>query len=253
MAKNKLAKFAEMNVLENVFQPRHQEVFRTDYPLKGQWASRVFQNNHPIVLEIGCGKGEYTVGLGKLYPEKNFIGMDIKGARMWHGAKTALQQKMSNAVFLRAYAEMLESVFAPGEISEIWITFPDPQMSKKRKRLTGSRFLSLYKKIIKENGTIHLKTDSPFLYIYTQEVIQLNHLKTLFSTDDLYSSDLKDPILSIKTFYEQQWLSRGKTIKYIRFSLEGTTVFSEPETEIEKDDYHSEARYMNPNHKLPAE
>lgn len=247
MAKNKLAKFAEMEKLENVFQPRHDEVFRTAHPLKGKWGNEVFHNNHPIVLEIGCGKGEYTVGLSKLYPEKNFIGIDIKGARMWHGAKAALEQNISNAVFLRIYAEMLESVFAPEEISEIWITFPDPQMAKARKRLTGSRFLTLYQKILKTNGLIHLKTDSPFLFTYTSKLIEVNRLKCDLLTDDLYASGVNDKILGIKTFYEQQWLARGKKIKYIRFSLAEANTLTEPDVEIEKDDYHSEARYMNLN------
>ena len=159
MAKKKLARFAEMEVLPNVFQPKHEEVFRTDYPLKGKWNEEVFHNDHPIILEIGCGKGEYTVELGKLYPEKNFIGLDIKGARMWKGAKTAVEDGMNNVAFLRMYAEMLESVFAPGEIAELWITFPDPQMAKARKRLSGTRFLSLYRKILAPQAVIHLKTD----------------------------------------------------------------------------------------------
>lgn len=247
MAKKKLARFAEMEKLENVFQPRHEEIFRKDHPLKGKWGKEIFRNNHPIVLEIGCGKGEYTVGLGKLYPEKNFIGIDIKGARMWHGAKAALEQNITNAVFLRIYAEMLTSVFAPEEISEIWITFPDPQMAKARKRLTGSRFLSLYTQFLKSGGVIHLKTDSPFLYAYTSEVIQTNRLKCHVRTEDLYAAGMEDKILGIKTFYEQQWLSRGKQIKYIRFSLDDMNTFEEPDTEFEKDDYHSEARYMNIN------
>lgn len=245
MAKNKLAKFAEMEELPNVFQPKQEEVFRTDYVLKGQWNEQVFGNNHPIILEIGCGKGEYTVELGKLYPEKNFIGLDIKGARMWKGAKTAAREKMCNVVFLRMYAEMLESVFAPGEISEIWITFPDPQMAKARKRLTGTRFLTLYKKFLSPDALIHLKTDSPFLYRYTSELIQLNHFTKWVNTDDLYGCGLDDKILGIKTFYEKQWLTRGKKIKYIRFSIDRPLPFSEPEVEIEKDDYHSETRFMN--------
>ncbi|WP_303179860.1 tRNA (guanosine(46)-N7)-methyltransferase TrmB [uncultured Butyricimonas sp.] len=245
MAKNKLAKFAEMETLDNVFQPKHDEVFRTDYKLKGKWGEQVFGNAHPIVLEVGCGKGEYAVGLGKLYPEKNFIGLDIKGARMWTGAKIAQEKGMKNVVFLRTHAEMLESVFAPGEISEIWITFPDPQMAKARKRLTGTRFLSLYKKMLKEDGIIHLKTDSPFLYQYTAELIRLNGLTAFVNTDDLYASGLDDKILGIKTFYEQQWLSRGKQIKYLKFTLSGSGELIEPDIDIEKDDYHSEARFMS--------
>ncbi len=245
MAKKKLARFAEMEILPNVFQPQHKEVFRTDYQLKGKWHQEVFHNDHPILLEIGCGKGEYTVGLGKLYPEKNFIGLDIKGARMWKGAKTAIEEGLQNVAFLRMYAEMLESAFAPGEISELWITFPDPQMAKARKRLTGSRFLNLYRKILSPNAVIHLKTDSPFLYAYTTEIIRHNQLPVDLQTEDLYGCGWDDKILSIKTFYEKQWLSRGKTIKYIRFSLGTNDLLSEPDIEIEKDDYHSEARFMN--------
>lgn len=251
MAKNKLAKFAEMENLPRVFQPLHTEIFRKDYQLKGQWQQQVFGNTNPIVLEIGCGKGEYTLGLSQLYPEKNFIGIDIKGARMWHGAKKANEKAITNVAFLRMRAEMLESVFAPEEIAEIWITFPDPQMSKARKRLTGTRFLSLYKKIIQEKGIIHLKTDSTFLFTYTSELIRLNQLPISVLTDDLYGKDAeKNEVSDIKTFYEQQWLARGKKIKYLRFSLEGKTFFLEPELEIEKDDYHSEARYMNPAYKF---
>lgn len=245
MAKNKLAKFAEMEILTNVFQPTHEEVFHTDYKLKGKWGEQIFGNNHPIVLEVGCGKGEYSVGLGKLYPEKNFIGLDIKGARMWTGAKTALEKDLQNVKFLRTHAEMLESVFAPGEISEIWITFPDPQMAKARKRLTGTRFLSLYRKFLKEDGLIHLKTDSPFLYQYTAELVKTNHLPVNVNTDDLYGSEIENKILGIKTFYEQQWLSRGKTIKYLQFSLTDSKPLVEPEIDIEKDNYHSEARFMS--------
>ena len=244
MAKNKLAKFAEMETLENVFQPTHEEVFRTDYKLKGKWGEQVFGNDHPIVLEVGCGKGEYSVGLGELYPEKNFIGLDIKGARMLTGAKTAKEKGMKNVVFLRTHAEELESIFAPREVSEIWITFPDPQMAKARKRLTGTRFLSLYRKFLKEDGLIHLKTDSPFLYQYTAELVKVNHLPVNVNTDDLYGVGVDDKILGIKTFYERQWLSRGKTIKYIQFSLAGSSQLMEPEIDIEKDDYHSETQFM---------
>jgi len=243
--KNKLARFAEMEVLPNVFQPRHGEIFGRDYRLKGKWGQEVFGNRHPLVVEIGCGKGEYTVELGKLYPEKNFIGLDIKGARMWKGAKTAAESGMKNVAFLRMYAQMLESVFAPGEVDEIWITFPDPQMGKARKRLTGTRFLALYRKILKPGALIHLKTDSPFLYAYTRELIACNGLPVWVETDDLYGCGMEDRILGIRTFYEQQWLSRGKTIKYIRFGLGENETWQEPETEIERDDYHSETRFMN--------
>ena len=251
MAKNKLAKFAEMEILPNVFQPRHAEVFRTDYLLKGKWNAEVFRNNHPIVLEIGCGKGEYTVELAKLYPEKNFIGLDIKGARMWKGAKMAVEEGLSNVAFLRMYAELLDSAFAPEEIDEIWITFPDPQMTKARKRLTGTRFLRLYRKILKPDALIHLKTDSPFLYAYTAEVLKTNRMRAEVQTEDLYGGGYEDKILGIKTFYEKQWLSRGKKIKYIRFSLNTDAPLVEPDIDIERDDYHSETRYMNTDGNTP--
>lgn len=243
--KNKLAKFAELEEFPNVFQPKHAELFKTDYRLKGKWKQEVFRNDGPIIIEIGCGKGEYTVGLGELFPEKNFIGLDIKGARLWKGAKTAHEARMPNVAFLRMHAEMLESAFAPGEISEVWLTFPDPQMKKVRKRLTGTRFLSLYRKIVAPDALIHLKTDSPFLYAYTSELIKTNRLPVSVSTEDLYGSGIDDRILGIRTFYEEQWLSRGKRIKYIRFSLGDNPSLNEPETDIEKDGYRSEIRFMN--------
>ena len=242
MAKNKLAKFAEMETLENVFQPTHEEVFRTDYKLKGKWGEQVFGNDHPIVLEVGCGKGEYSVGLGELYPEKNFIGLDIKGARMWTGAKAAKEKGMKNVVFLRTHAEELESIFAPGEVSEIWITFPDPQMKKTTKRLTATNFMALYKNILKPDGLVHLKTDSNFLYTYTCEMIKANSLTVHFENNDLYGSGLNDKILGIKTYYEQQWLERGLTIKYIKFSIDNQVALVEPDVDIEHDSYRSFGR-----------
>lgn len=231
-----------MDLLSNVIQPRHEEVFRTDYKLKGRWNKEIFKNDNPIVLEVGCGKGEYTVGLARKFPEKNFIGLDIKGARMWKGAKEADTEGLKNVAFIRMHAEMLESVFAKQEVSEVWVTFADPQMQKARKRLTGTRFLSIYKNILKEDGIIHLKTDSPFLYTYTSHLVNENNFEVYVDTDDLYSSGMADDILSIRTFYEQQWLDRGKTIKYIKFSLKGKTEFVEPDIEIEKDDYRSFSR-----------
>lgn len=231
-----------MDTFDNVFQPTHKEVWETNYHLKGKWNKEVFKNDNPIVLEVGCGKGEYTVGLARKYPNKNFIGIDIKGARMWRGAKTAIEEGLNNVGFIRTKAELLESIFAPGEISEIWITFPDPQMKKVRKRLTGTRFLTLYSNLLSDDGIIHLKSDSNFLYEYTSYVIKENSLAVDVDTNDLYNSGKADDILSIRTFYEQQFLDRGIPIKYLKFKLEGKSEFIEPDVEIEMDSYRSFGR-----------
>ncbi len=243
MAKNKLAKFADMATYSNVFQYDFETLRREKFPLCGKWSS-YFKNDHPITLELGCGKGEYTVGLARKHPGKNFIGIDIKGARMWKGATQALEEKITNAAFLRTRVELLNNFFSENEVSEIWITFPDPQMKKVNKRLTSTRFIKEYSQILKPGGIIHLKTDSNFLYQYTRAVIQLNGLELLVDTDDLYNSGLQDETLSIQTFYEQQWLERGLNIKYIRFLCpeENKTEWLEPEVEIEKDDYRSFGR-----------
>lgn len=242
MGKNKLKRFAEMETFKNVFQPTHNEVWEKDYRLKGKWNQQIFQNNNPIVLEVGCGKGEYTVGLAQKYPNKNFIGIDVKGARMWRGAKTAIEEGLNNVAFIRTKAELLESIFAVGEIAEIWITFPDPQMKKVSKRLTGTRFLQRYTNLLSADGVVHLKTDSNFLYQYTSYVISENNLPTQIDTNDLYQSDIADDILSIRTYYEQQFLNRGIPIKYLKFSLANKTEFIEPDVEIEPDSYRSFGR-----------
>lgn len=242
MGKNKLKKFAEMETFENVFQYPFAVVERDGFPLKGRWNKDFFKNDNPIVLELGCGKGEYAVGLARRFPEKNYIGVDIKGARMWTGAKAAVKEGISNVAFLRTNIELITRFFEPGEVSEIWITFPDPQMKKVRKRLTSSRFLELYREILIADGIVHLKTDSPFLYTYTDALVKLNELPTEVNTSDLYHSDIVDDILEIKTFYEQQWLDRGLTIKYIKFHLDHTTELKEPDIDIEEDTYRSFSR-----------
>ena len=242
MGKNKLKKFAEMDTFDNVFQYPFAIVERDGFPLKGRWKSDFFKNDNPIVLELGCGKGEYAVGLARRFPEKNYIGVDIKGARMWTGAKAAVKEGISNVAFLRTNIELINRFFEPGEVSEIWITFPDPQMKKVRKRLTSTRFLDLYRDILVADGIVHLKTDSPFLYTYTDALVKLNELPTEVNTSDLYNSDIVDDILEIKTFYEQQWLDRGLTIKYIKFHLDHTTELKEPDIEIEEDTYRSFSR-----------
>jgi len=221
LSKNKLQKFKDMEAFERVIQPDFEEVFKKDYVLKGKWAEEVFHNSNPITLELGCGKGEYTVNLAKLYPERNFIGVDIKGARIWKGAKTANEMDLKNVAFLRTRIELIQSFFARNEIEEIWITFPDPQLKKKRnkKRLTGARFLNLYKGFLIDNGPVHLKTDSDVLHHYTSKLVEANRLKILQQSDDLYHSGFDDEVLRIKTFYENQFLDEGCKITYISFQL----------------------------------
>ena len=239
MGKNKLQKFDDMNLYPHVFQYPFSILQNEGFDMKGKWNSIFFKNDHPIVLELGCGKGEYAVGLARKYPNKNFIVIDIKGARMWTGAKESLQSGMKNVAFLRTTIELITYFFSPGEVSEIWITFPDPQMKKVRKRLTSTRFMELYRTILKPNGIIHLKSDSNFLFTYTCEMVKVNHYPIIFQTEDLYHSGLKDDILNIKTFYEQQWLDRGLTIKYISFICENRDRLIEPNIEIEYDNYRS--------------
>ncbi len=241
MAKNKLAKFADMATYENVFQYTFDTLKEEGFPFKGKWHT-YFGNTNPVVLELGCGKGEYTVGLARKFPEKNFIGIDIKGARMWTGASQALEEGLTNAAFLRTRIELINHFFAQDEVSEIWITFPDPQMKKTNKRLTSTRFMEQYSRMLKEGGIIHLKTDSNFLYRYSKVMIAENRIETFFDTEDLYNSGLNGDILEIRTFYEQQWLSRGLNIKYIRFLCPKNHNWTEPNVEIEKDEYRSFGR-----------
>ncbi len=220
-----------MNTFNHVVQAEFSEVFEKDYKLKGNWNKDFFNNNNPIVLELGCGKGEYTVGLARQNPQMNFIGVDIKGARMWRGAKTALDEGMKNVGFVRTRIDLINSFFAQAEISEVWITFPDPQPKKHYKRLTSTRFLGYYQKFLKNNGIIHLKTDSKELHDYTKALVELNKLETEVCTDNLYDSNLVDQTLSIKTFYEQQFLQKGKPITYIKFKLDIHKTLEEPKDE----------------------
>lgn len=247
MGKNKLKKFSDMEQIDFVLQYPFSVLSKQGFPLKGRWHSDFFHNDRPIVLELGCGKGEYTVGLAQRHPDCNFIGIDIKGARMWTGATRARDLKLDNVAFLRTSIELLPSFFAPGEVDSIWITFPDPQMKKVRKRLTGTRFMELYRMVTSDGATINLKSDSPFLYAYTRAMVKLNGLPLLADTPDLYadipeSAGLDESLRSIRTFYEQQWLSRGLSIKYLSFRLPAEGALEEPDDEIPFDTYRSFAR-----------
>lgn len=234
-----------METIPFVFQYPFSVLEEKGFPMRGQWHSEFFHNDHPIVLELGCGKGEYTVGLAERFAHKNFIGIDIKGARMWSGATTARDNNMTNVAFLRTHIEMIDRFFAGGEVDEIWITFPDPQMKKVRKRLTSSRFIDLYRKILRPGGIIHLKTDSPFLFTYTRLLAENNPevFDILACTDNLYANpETIDDILDIKTHYERQWLDRGLSIKYIAFRVHPDRAIVEPEVDIEFDTYRSYSR-----------
>jgi len=230
VGKNKLKKFAENETFNNLFQPTFEEIWGKDHPTKGCWNSQYFKNNNPIVLELGCGKGEYTVNLAKMYPNKNFIGIDIKGARLWKGAKEAFEGDMGNVAFVRTRIDNIKSFFDKNEVSEIWITFPDPQprQGKALKRLSSSRFLTHYQSFMIDNGIVHLKTDSQGLHEYTKALVMQNELKIHICTNDLYGSGIADPILSIKTHYEGMFLEQNKPITYLKFELDNKKQLKEP-------------------------
>ena len=220
-SKNKLKRFKENETFENVIQPTREEVLNDSLELKGNWSKR-FNNNNPIVLELGCGKGEYTVGLAKLYPEKNFIGIDIKGARFWRGAKTATEESMNNVYFIRTQIELITSIFEENEVDEIWITFPDPQIKYKRTkhRLTNEAFLAKYKLILNEEGLVHLKTDSEFMHGYTLGLLHGAGHEVLYANHDIYHNEgAPDEVLKIQTFYENQYLEKNKAITYTQFKI----------------------------------
>jgi tRNA (guanine-N7-)-methyltransferase len=221
VGKNKLARWNEFGSYNNVIQPQIGDIAGKDHTIKGRWNSEIFKNNNPIVLELGCGKGEYTVSLAEKFPDTNFIGIDIKGARMWRGAKTANEQNLPNVAFLRTRIEFINSFFSSDEVNEIWITFPDPHPGGRNsnKRLTSPWFLNSYRLFLKDKGLIHLKTDNIELHEFTMRTITYNNLETIFTTKDLYSEH-RDNILSIKTHYEKIFLSAGMKITYLSFRLE---------------------------------
>ena len=224
MGKNKLARFAENKILPNVFQPTRDEAL-DHYPLKGKWRTEVFKNQNPIVLELGCGKGEYSVGLAKSFPGKNFIGIDIKGARFWFGAKEAVEKNLNNVAFLRTQIELVDCFFDHDEVDEIWITFPDPQVKYRRTkhRMTHPDFLDRYKKILKKDGIVHLKTDSEFLHGYTLGLLQGQGHEIISAHHDIYGAPEYEPgtplLREIKTYYEGLFSAKGKTITYLKFRI----------------------------------
>lgn len=214
---SKIKRFDEMREFPHVFEPDGNAILTADYEMKGHWNERFFGNDKPIILELGCGRGEYTVALAKRSPEHNFIGVDIKGARMWKGARESLKLELGNVAFLRCRIEFLFRMFAANEVSEIWITFPDPQAQKPRKRLISSRFINMYLDMLVDNGRIHLKTDSQLLHEYTLSLLKWNGIGPDRCTADLYRSELADEVLSIRTHYESGFLMQGKPITYVSF------------------------------------
>jgi tRNA (guanine-N7-)-methyltransferase len=230
VGKNKLQRFAENETFKNLVQPEFDAVFGCDYHLKGNWHTNFFGNSKPIVLELGCGRGEYTVALGEKFPEKNFIGIDVKGARLWRGAKTATEDNMDNVGFLRTRIEFIRSLFGKDEVAEIWVTFPDPQLKKSRlkKRLTCSGFLNSYREFLAPDGIVHLKTDNQNLHFYTKKLLEENGMEIMVATNDLYNSGMADEILSVKTKYEQDYLAKGMPITYLKFRIKGDKPLVEP-------------------------
>jgi tRNA (guanine-N7-)-methyltransferase len=216
--KKKLIHFRENLYFKHLFQPGFHHLV-AGFEIKSHWHDRFFRNEYPIVAEFGCGKGEYTIGLATAYPGKNFVGIDWKGARLWRGCKTVEEQKLTNVCFVRALIDHVEMIFAPGEISEIWITFPDPQPKRERRRLTAPVFLHKYRNILAKNGIVHLKTDNVEFYQYTLDIIRDYRHRLLWATNDLYRSGCKDDVVTIQTYYERIWLGMGKKICYLKFQL----------------------------------
>lgn len=221
-SKNKLRRFKENETFSNVIQPSREELVESKFKLKGLWRKELFKNDNPLVLELGCGKGEYSVALAQKYPNKNFIGIDIKGARFWRGAKTAIEEKIPNVAFLRTQIELIDHAFAQNEVDEIWITFPDPQIKYKRTkhRMTNAEFLERYKKILKPEGVVNLKTDSEFMHGYTLGLLHGAGHDVLYANHNVYKQEgSPEEVTSIQTFYESQYLEQNKPITYIRFKI----------------------------------
>ena len=240
MGKGKLAKFADVAENPLVVECPFWQLQKEDFALRGRWKSDFFRNDNPIVLELGCGRGEYTIGLARRFPGMNFIGVDIKGARLWHGAKEALAAGMKNVAFLRTNIECIDGLFGPDEVSELWLTFSDPQMKKASKRLTSTFFMERYRRFLADGGIINVKTDSNFLATYTKYMVEKNQLPLLECTFDLYNEKGMDASLTdIRTYYEGMWLERGIPIKYLKLSLPHEGMLAEPDIEIPVDGYRS--------------
>jgi tRNA (guanine-N7-)-methyltransferase len=218
VGKKKLIHFQENLTFPHLFQPAYKELFPA-FSLRSKWHKAYFGNDHPVSLELGCGKGEYTVGLAMMHPDRNYIGIDLKGARLWKGCKTVSEHMIKNVAFIRTRVVHIEQIFAPGEVSEIWITFPNPQKNKERLRLTAPVFLAKYRNVLVPGGTIHLKTDDLFFFEYTLDVIRENGHTTVWATNDLYHSGTDEDVVAIQTFYEKMWQEMGKKICYVKFQL----------------------------------
>jgi len=242
VGKNKLQRFKENEKFPHVIQPGNQDLLNNRVKIKGKWNATLFKNDNPLVLELGCGKGEYAVGLAKLTPDKNFIGIDIKGARLWRGAKDSYETGMKNVAFLRIRIDFIHTCFVQNEVDEIWCTFSDPHRGRRKsitKRLTSSRFLKHYQSILKHNGIIHLKTDDPVLYAYTLDMIRHNKLPLVYDVPNIYDGDHSDVVPTIKTHYEKKWLEAKRIIRYIRFRLPQNIELTEPAIDEKREGFIS--------------
>ena len=247
MSKNKLKRFAENLAFKHVFEPTYSEIESDTFSNKGKW-SAFFGNCNPITVELACGKGEYTVGLAEMYPDRNFIGIDLKGSRLWVGASYADANKLNNVAFIRTRVDFVKSIFSNNEIDEIWITFPDPQNKKRRKRLTFPWFLEKYSGILNELGVVNLKTDSDKLYFYTRSVIEKNKLELIKSTENVYNSNILNEELKIKTFYESLFTSKGDNINYLAFRLNNKEQFED--SDFDEDKYEDAFAKIPHNHRV---
>ena len=222
MAKHKLQRFAENETFTNLFQHQNYDVRNDAFPLKGKWGQDYFHNDHPIVVEVGCGRGEYTVAMSRAFPDKNFVGMDRKGARLWRGCKDAILENLTNAAFIRGQIDDIDRYFAPGEVSEIWVTFPDPQPKKARRRLVSPNFVERYRNVWGEKGVLHLKTDSRLLYEYLLETAAEENWHITDNIEDVYAQAGYPFLTEIQTFYEKKWLEEGSLISYIRIEVDNS-------------------------------